>query len=79
MTRERTTQRRRLKLLSALPLLCMIQSCSASGKSGAAIDACILFPAPSYSSKDTPETIRWFEGTKENPGYAVRYDRLCAR
>lgn len=39
--------------------------------------ACGVFPAPDYSSKDTAKTIEWFEGTKNAPGYAVKYDRLC--
>lgn len=38
---------------------------------------CATLPAPDYSSRDTPETQLWFEGTKNAPGYAIKYDRLC--
>lgn len=73
-----TMPKRPLRLLSVLISLLAIQNCSASGKSGAGIEAaCAIFPAPSYSLRDTPETVAWFEGTASAPGYAVKWDRVC--
>lgn len=79
MTREQTPLRKpwnRSKKLFGLSLL-LLASCS--GKDIAGIrSACAVFPAPSWSSRDTAETQIWFEGVGDAPGYAARWHRLCA-
>ncbi len=66
-------------MLRLLASLCLLGSLTACGGSSAGIRAACgtLAPMPSYSSKDTKETIFWFEGTEAYPGYAVRWKRIC--
>lgn len=70
-------QKQRLKTLPVLVGLLLMPSLTACVTDSAAPNsACLIFPAPSYSSKDTPETIAWFED-KATPGYAIKWQRLC--
>lgn len=69
-----TTPRTPWKLLRAAGLLCLTLSLNACARSTAVTDtACVVFEAPSWSSRDTEETQRWMEA------YAVRWERLCVK
>lgn len=62
----------------ALSLLLSLSACSTSTAGIRA--ACGYFPQPSFSkTKDTKETVFWFMGTEAYPGYAIKWDRLCAK
>lgn len=66
------SQRRHWKPLLAVGLLSATLISSGCQRSIAATDtACLVFDAPSWSSRDTEETQRWMET------YAVRWERLC--
>jgi hypothetical protein len=77
MTQERMRQRSPLKRLRTLTALLLPLSVSACGHDIDVIDACGIFPAPSWSSRDTIDTQIWFEGVGSMPGYAAKWDRLC--
>jgi len=65
-----------LRTLIALSACLSVSFCSPN--IGGIKAACGVFPVPSWSPKDTPETQAWFDPAPPAVGYAAKWDRLCA-
>lgn len=67
-------------MLRKLMGLCLLMSVASCGSNiGGIKSACAVFPAPSWSSKDTPETQAWFDPEPPAVGYAAKWTRTCGK
>lgn len=67
-------------MLRKLTGLCLLMSAASCASPTAGIKAaCAVFPAPSWSSRDTVETQTWFDPEPPAVGYAAKWNRVCGK